>query len=81
MPPRIDAKIDDMAPSGPALTKYDEEHAITYIRILDADAEGADWREVTQILLRIDAYAEPDRATRAFDTHLARAKWMAHTGY
>ena len=54
MPPRIDAKIDDMAPSGPALTKYDEEHAITYIRILDADAEGADWREVTQILLRID---------------------------
>ena len=81
MPPRIDAKVGDIAPSGPALTKYDEEHAITYIRMLDADKDGADWREVTQILLRIDAYSEPDRARSAFDTHLARAKWMAHTGY
>lgn len=33
------------------------------------------------LLLRIDAYSEPDRARRTFDTHLARAKWMARTGY
>jgi hypothetical protein len=33
-------------PCDPALTVYDEEHAITYMRMLDADAEGADWREV-----------------------------------
>jgi hypothetical protein len=32
-------------------------------------------------VLRIDADSEPDRARRAFDTHLARAKWMARTGY
>ena len=25
---------------------YDQEHLVTYLRLLDADAEGADWREV-----------------------------------
>ena len=24
---------------------YDEQHLATYLRLLDADAEGADWRE------------------------------------
>jgi hypothetical protein len=32
----------DLTPAGPALTAYDEEQAITYLRMLDADAEGAD---------------------------------------
>src|SRR6478672_1304473 len=41
----------------------------------------ADWREGSVILLNIDPDREPDRAPRAFDTHLARAKWMTHTGY
>ena len=35
-----------LAPAGPALTAYDEERAITYLRMLGADAEGANWREV-----------------------------------
>jgi len=45
MPP-LDPNVADLAPSTPVLTAYDEEHAVTYIRMLDADAEGADWREV-----------------------------------
>jgi Uncharacterized conserved protein (DUF2285) len=49
--------------------------------MLDAHKDGADWREVAQIVLRIDADSESDRARRTFETHLARAKWMAHTGY
>jgi len=32
-------------PSNSVLTVYDEEHIITYLRLLDADAEGADWRD------------------------------------
>jgi hypothetical protein len=63
------------------LTVYDEEHAITYMRMLDADAEGADWREVSRIVLHIDPEREPDRARRAFDSHLARARWAAREGY
>jgi hypothetical protein len=36
--------VADAAPSGSALTPYDEEHLVTYLRLLDADAEGADCR-------------------------------------
>ena len=39
-PPPLDPDVADLAPSGPLLTAYDEEHAITYMRMLDADAEG-----------------------------------------
>jgi hypothetical protein len=44
--------------------------------MLDADAEGADWREVSWIVLHIDPLHEPGCARRAFESHLARAKWM-----
>lgn len=79
--PALDPDVADLAPSGPALTVYDEEHAVTYIRMLDADAAGADWREVSHLVLHIDAAHEPDRARRAFDSHLVRAKWAAREGY
>ena len=46
--PPLDPDVADIAPSNSALTVYDEEHLITYLRLLDADAEGADWREVAQ---------------------------------
>jgi hypothetical protein len=75
------ANVSDTAPSAEALTPYDREHAITYLRMLDADTEGADWREVSRIVLQIDPDREPDRAKRAFESHLARAKWLSHTGY
>jgi hypothetical protein len=80
-PPPLDPDVADLAPSGPVLTAYDEEHAITYVRMLDADAEGADWREVSRIVLHIDPAREPERARRAFDSHLARAQWVARHGY
>jgi hypothetical protein len=54
---------------------------INYLRMLDADKEGADWREVSRIVLHIDPDREAARARQAFETHLARAKWMTHTGY
>jgi hypothetical protein len=81
MPPLLDPDVADLAPDGPDLTTYDEEHGITYMRMLDADAEGADWREVARIVLDIDPQREPDRARRAFDSHLARAKWVSNVGY
>jgi hypothetical protein len=45
------------------------------MRLLDADAEGADWREVARIVLDIDPEREPDRTRQAFESHLARARW------
>jgi hypothetical protein len=37
----LDPDVPDLAPSDPALTAYDEEHVITYVRMLDADAAGS----------------------------------------
>jgi hypothetical protein len=42
--PPLDPDVDDLAPSNPALTDYDVEHLVCYLRLLDAEAEGADWR-------------------------------------
>jgi Uncharacterized conserved protein (DUF2285) len=79
--PPLDPDVADTAPADTVLTRYDEEHIFTYLRLLDADAEGADWRKVTKIVLHIDPEREPARARRAFDSHLARAKWMTEHGY
>lgn len=74
--PPLDPGVADTAPADSVLTVYDEEHVITYLRLLDADAVGADWREVARLVLHLDPEHEPDRARRASDSHLSRAKWM-----
>ena len=79
--PPLDPDVADMAPSAPALTGYDQEHLVNYLRLLDADSDSADWREVARIVLHIDPEQEPDRARHAFDSHLSRAKWMTEHGY
>jgi hypothetical protein len=80
MPP-LKGKVADIAPAEPTLTPYDEQHAVTYARLLDAEADNADWREVSRVVLQIDPLIEPDRARLAFDSHLTRAKWLARHGY
>jgi len=79
--PPLDPNVADLAPADPAVTSYDEDHIITYLRLLDADAEGADWRDVSWIVLRIDPDTEADRARLAFESHLSRARWMTKQGY
>ena len=80
-PPPLDPPVSDTAPTAGILTSYDEQHLVTYLRLLDAEAAGADWREVARIVLHIDPAREPDRAQRAWDSHLARARWMTENGY
>ena len=58
--PPLDPDVADIAPSGPVLTGYDQEHLVTYLRMLDADAEGADWRGVARIVLHLN----PDHESR-----------------
>lgn len=79
--PPLDPDVADVAPAVDALTAYDEEHMVTYFRVMDAHAEGADWREVARLVLHLDPDRELDHAKRAYETHLARAKWMANFGY
>ena len=79
--PPLDPPVADSAPTDAVLTGYDEQHLVTYLRLLDAEAETADWREVAQLVLHIDPTQEPDRARHAWETHLARARWMTEHGY
>jgi hypothetical protein len=51
-------QVADTAPDEPFLTGYDMAHLVTYLRLLDADAEGADWREVAAIVLELDVRSD-----------------------
>jgi hypothetical protein len=73
--------VADEAPSSSTLTSYDKEHLLTYLRLLDAQAEGAEWDEAALLVLNIDPVREPDRARRVWESHLARAKWLTAQGY
>jgi hypothetical protein len=73
--------VADQAPNADYLTDYDQEHLSIYVRLLDADAEGADWMDVACLVLAIDPAREPRRARGAWESHLARAKWMTMRGY
>jgi len=79
--PHTDATLLDEPPQSNALTAYDRRHLVTYLRLLDADGEGADPAEVARIVLNIDPGQEPERARRAYHAHLARARWMMQAGY
>lgn len=71
----------DEPPESAQLTDYDRAHMKDYMRVLDAATEGADWREAVAVIFGIDPDAEPERARRVHDSHLARARWMAEHGY
>jgi len=74
-------QFEDRAPSDDFITEYDERHFVTYLRILDADDEGADWREVAQIVFGLDAGDDEERARAVHASYLARARWMTTHGY
>ncbi len=78
--PPLDPDVADAAPTEQILTIYDQQHVVTYTRLLQADSEGADWREVARIVLHIDPEREPDRAQNAYLSHLQRAKWVTEQG-
>jgi hypothetical protein len=71
--PPLNPHVADIAP-GPGLTPYDEDHFMTYLRLLD-------WREIARVVLHLDPEHESDRVRRAFENHLSRAKWMMEHGY
>jgi hypothetical protein len=77
----FDPTVADEAPNSSTLTSYDEQHLPTYLRLLDAQAEGAEWDEAALLVLHIDPIREPSRARSIWESHLARARWLAEHGY
>lgn len=72
--------LDDV-PGGDEVTAYDRAHMALYLRLFDAAQEGADWREVVEVLFGLDPDAEPERSRNVYDSHLARACWMVRQGF
>ena len=79
--PPLDPPVALAAPTDEALTEYDQQHLVTYLRLLDAEADGADWTEVASLVLHMDPATELARARAAWESHLARAKWLVDHGY
>jgi hypothetical protein len=79
--PAASIPVADHAPQGTSLTSYDRAHAPTYLRLLDAAAEGAPWEKACLIILGIDPAREPERAAEAHRSHLERAEWFTREGY
>ena len=73
--------VADEVPWSEKITPYDKAHFVEYVRLLDASAAGASDAEMCRIVLGIDAAKEPDRAKRALESHLRRARWMTEHGY
>ena len=73
--------FDDCPPLLDRISPYDERHLASYLRLLDAEAEGVDWHEAVALIFGIDPSKEPERAKRVYDSHLARAHWMTEQGY
>lgn len=80
-PPQLNPYVEDEAPGGSNITAYDERHYVTYLRLLDARRDGADWQEVACIVLHRDPIAEEARSRHCWESHLARAQWLTGTGY
>jgi T6SS, Transcription factor, DNA binding domain len=81
VPIALDPDADNLAPTGNDITPYDEQHYVTYLRLLDAKAEGADWKEVARIVLHRDPVGEEARTRQCWESHLTRAQWLSREGY
>ena len=73
--------VADEVPWSDTITDYDRAHLVTYLQLLDAEADGANEDEMCCIVLGIDPAAEPARAERALKSHLDRARWMSKSGF
>ncbi|MDR6624497.1 DNA -binding domain-containing protein [Caulobacter segnis] len=77
----IDGDLRDTPIQDGEVTPYDRAHMQAYLRLLDAAAAHADWREAAALVLGLDVEADAQRARRIHDIHLERARWMASAGY
>jgi hypothetical protein len=81
MPNRPQTALAPAPPDSDQPTEYDRVHLVTYLKLLDADAMHVDWKVTARDVLSVDPDAGRRGARRIYAAHLARARWMAGTGY
>lgn len=73
--------ITSVPPIGDTITPYDRAHLVTYLKLLDADALGADWKATARSILSLNPATDLVGAQRIYDAHLVRARWITRIGY
>ena len=73
--------VADFVPWDDKITDYDKAQFSRYLRLLDAVDAGANSDEMCRTILDRDPVADPDRARKTLESHLARARWMYEQGY
>jgi hypothetical protein len=72
--------LNPRAPDCEAVTAYDQQHFLTYARLLDAERQAQDWREAAADILKLDVAHDPAAAEQCFRSHIARAHWIVGPG-
>lgn len=73
--------FDDIVPWSDQLTDYDRNHSALYIRLLDAESDGASLEEIAAVIFGLAPQTDPDRARRIVTAHLKRAHWIVNGAY
>ena len=75
------SQVAPTAPPGDEITAYDQQHFLTYARLLDAERAGTPWQEIARDILRIQSDAAVSERERqdCYESHLARARWLVST--
>src|SRR3546814_14743546 len=73
-------EFKDEPPESPSLTDYDRRQMVTYLRLPDAETDGADWREAVSYLFGPYPARAPQRARRVPETKPPRARRMTEHG-
>lgn len=68
-------------PNAPEPTGYDRAHLKTYLRLVDADRDGADWEEAARLVFGAGAARGRRDLREQHRAHLARARWLVNGGY
>jgi hypothetical protein len=74
-------ELSKKAPSTETITAYDRAHISTYLRLFDADRDGAPWQDAADLIFGNAAETDPARLKVQHTSHLARAKWLVDAGY
>jgi hypothetical protein len=73
--------FQESPPDSQEITEYDRRHLVDYLRLLDADSEGAGWKDAATIILGLDVDKDKEAAKSIHESHLNRAKWISQSGY
>lgn len=68
-------------PDEPVITDYDRAHAAIYLRLLDAEINGAGWESAAALVLQQDVSSDWVGAHGLHTSHLKRAQWLRDSGF